>query len=371
MRYASLTTALVICCVAMISAAYAAGASRAASIQVYRLQTMGSLTISLPVDADVEQVMYRNAAGKWTIVPGRIEKGVLRMDLDLADIKCGRTMLVLGAPRWVNLDDQEPPAVVCFDVDGKCYGRVTSLPLGGVERAPEELAIRVEDDLNWLRTRSLRVTANGRSFRLSHPGISFERSSAKSGTIVVDLKALMPTVLRENNVSIHIDDYAIDEDALTCTLSFRVEPPHTLADGAVASVDSVTSSSGWAEWWVMFDGLKMDASGGTTAGKTWLSEGNALPHWARVEFPEPRKVSEVAIWWAYYGGFRTSVAYKVQTWDGQTWVTQVDAKDQKAVQTSRHEFGPVTTKAVRIWQPAMAGNPIEPEYMWVSELEIK
>ena len=46
-------------------------------------------------------------------------------------------------------------------------------------------------------------------------------------------------------------------------------------------------------------------------------------------------------------------------------------KDQKATQLSRHTFGPLTTKALRLWQPAMAGNPIEPEYIWISELEVK
>ncbi len=354
-----------------LSVLAASGARSAPAVQVYRLQTMGSLTISLPVEAELSRVMYRNAAGAWTVVPGCIKNGLLQMDIDLADIKNGRTILVLGVSKRVNLDDQEPPAVVRFEVDGASYGAVSSVAMGGVEKAPQKLVIEVKDELNWLRIKTLCVSVNGKSFELSHPGLSFERLSPKSGIITVDLKQLMAAVRRQNNVSVRIDDYAIDEDALACTLSFRYEGPHTLADGTVASVDSITSSSGWAEWWVIFDGLKMDASGGTTAGKTWLSEGNAMPHWVRVEFPEPRQVSEVAIWWAYYGGFRSSVAYDIQTWDGEKWVTQVAVKDQKATQLSRHTFEPVTTKAVRLWQPAMAGNPIEAQYTWISELEVK
>ena len=354
-----------------LSVLAASGARGAPGVQIYRLQTMGSLTLSLPVEADVKQVMYRNSAGTWTAVPGCIKNGLLQMDIELADIKNGRTILVLGASKRIHLDDQEPPEVVRFEVDGSSYGAVSSVAMGGVEKAPQKLVIEVKDELNWLQTKSLRVSVNGKSFELSHPGVSFERLNPKRGIITIDLKQLMATVGQQNNVSVRIDDYAIDEDALACTLSFRYEGPHTLADGTVASVDSITSSSGWAEWWVIFDGLKMDASGGTTAGKTWLSEGNAMPHWVRMEFPEPRPVSEVAIWWAYYGGFRSSVAYDIQTWDGEKWVTQVAVKDQKATQLSRHTFGPVTTKALRLWQPAMAGNPVESEYIWVSELEIK
>jgi len=347
------------------------GARSTPGVQIYRLQTMGSLAISLPVEADDTQVMYRNAGGTWTVVPGSIKNGLLQMDIDLANIKNGRTVLMLGVSKRINLDDQEPPEVARFVVDGHCYGAVSSVAMGGVEKAPQKLVIEVADKLNWLQTKSLRASVNGKSCELRDPGVSLERLSPKRGIITLDLEQLMETLRQQNNVSVRIDDYAIDEEALVCTLSFRYEKPHTLADGTVASVDSITASAGWAEWWVIFDGLKMDASGGTTAGKTWLSEGNATPHWVRVEFPEPREISEVAIWWAYYGGFRSSVAYDIQTWDGQKWVTQVAVKGQKATQLSRHSFEPVTTKAVRLWQPAMAGNPIEPEYTWISELEIK
>jgi hypothetical protein len=64
------------------------------------------------------------------------------------------------------------------------------------------------------------------------------------------------------------------------------------------------------------------------------------------------------------------VAYDVQTWDGQKWVTQLEVPDQKEIQTSRHEFErPVETNAIRVWQPSMSGHPGRADYMWISELE--
>lgn len=352
-----------------LSALAGAGPRRPAT-QLYRIQTMGSLQISLPVEADTSEVMYRDARGEWRVLDGCIQDGVLRFDLDLADIRNGRTMLLLDAPRWVNLDDQQPPEVIRFEIDGISYGPVSSVAMGGVDVPPERLLIEAKDKDNWLRTSSLRVNVGGKPYGASHPGITLQRISSKHAIITADLKQLMKSIGRQNSVMVCLDDYAVDDEALCCTLSFRYEPPHELDNGWKVAIDSVTGSSGWAEWWVMFDGFKMDASGGTTAGFTWLSEGNAQPHWVRIEFPEPREVSQVDIWWAYYQGFRASTAYKIQTWEAGKWVTQLDIKNQKSGQVSKHAFKPVTTKAVRIWQPAMAGHPIEPQYTWISEIEI-
>jgi hypothetical protein len=343
---------------------------RRPTTQLYRIQTMGSLQMSLPVAEDTAEVMYRDARGEWRVLDGCIQGGVLRFDLDLADICNGRTMLLLDPPKWVNLDDQQPPEVIRFEIDGISYGPISSVAMGGVDVAPEQLLLEVEDKDNWLRTRSLSVNAAGKAHGLSHPAIALERINSRHAIITADLKHLMGTIGSQNSVMVCIDDYALDDDALCCTLSFRYEAPHVLDNGWKVAIDSVTGSSGWAEWWVMFDGFKMDASGGTTAGFTWLSEGNAQPHWVRIEFPEPREVSEVDIWWAYYQGYRASTAYKIQTWESGKWVTQLDISNQKSAQVSKHTFKPVTTKAIRIWQPAMAGHPIEPQYMWISEIEV-
>jgi hypothetical protein len=189
--------------------------------------------------------------------------------------------------------------------------------------------------------------------------------------IEIDLSELTTVGALESTVSVTIADYAVDNDPLTTHLSYRHATPHRLDDGTLLSVDTVTSAGGWEQWWVIVDGEKMDAGSGSTAGKTWLSEPSAAPHWVKMQFPEKRAISAVEISWAYYETYRTSVAYLVQTWDGSNWVTQVDVEEQKERQTSRHEFdAPVETTAVRVWQPSMSGHPGRAEYMWISEFEV-
>ena len=349
----------------------AAVAGDKAPVRTYQLELMAPVDIRLPIEGDIREVRYRNADGKWRLLPTKVEGAVLHVHVDLPDVRDGRTTLLLGAPEGVDLDDCEPPGVVRFEVDGVAYGSVDTVALGGVEATPATMSVEVRDALNPLRRESLSVVVNGRQLAADATSeVSFDSRSERHAVITVDLKALLKAPRRDNSVTLTIDDCAVDDRRLTCSLSFDYVEPRTLDDGRMVSVDSVDPNPGWRAWWVMFDGSKMDSGGSTTAGHTWLSEGNAMPHWVRVQLPEPRPVTGVAVWWAYWQGFRSSATYLVQTWDGSRWLTQVTVEGQGTTGVSRHTFAPVKTNAVRLWQPSMGGHPEEPQYMWISELGV-
>ncbi len=339
--------------------------------QIYSLRMMGALRISVPVTAPGADVRYRNAEGRWAPVSGSSSAGVVTVDLSPVDVPDGHTLLLVGVPSGVNLDDHTPPRVTALSVDGVSYPPGTHLEMGGVDTLPRRITIEVADDQSPLRRKTLRIAANGRPVRLRGPGVEYQPLSNRRARIQIDVPALLGEGARQNTITLGIDDYALDEGSLDFVVSFTMEPPHTLPDGTIARVDSVTSSSGWAEWWVIFDGYRMDGSGGTTAGKTWLSEANALPHWLRLDFPQPRTVSEVAIAWAYWESYRTSQHYQVQALVDGEWVELVDAAPERPEQESRHSFEPVTASAIRLWQPAMMGSSAEPQYMWLSEFEVR
>lgn len=339
--------------------------------QIYSLRMMGALRISVPVTAPSADVRYRNAEKRWVPVSGSSSEGVITVDLSPVDVPDGHTLLLVGVPSGVNIDDHTPPRVTGLSVDNVSHAPLTHLQMGGVDALPRRISIEVADDQSPLRRKTLRIAANGRPVRLRGPGVEYRPLGSRRAQIAIDVPALLGEGARQNTITLGIDDYALDEGSLDFVVSFTMEPPHTLPDGTIARVDSVTSSSGWADWWVIFDGYRMDGSGGTTAGKTWLSEGNALPHWLRLDFPQPRTVSEVAIAWAYWESYRTSQHYQLQALVDGEWVTLVDAAPEKPTQESRHTFGPVTASAIRLWQPAMMGNSAEPQYLWLSEFEVR
>jgi hypothetical protein len=345
-------------------------ANAAGAADVFSIDTTHNVDIYIAAEGHVQQVLYRDATDTWRVLPVEMTDGVAHLKIDVATLNKGRTLLVLDAPAGINMDDREPPAVVQINIDGYNYGSVTSVALGGVEAAPRRVAIEIEDELSSLRTRSLRVNVNSRRYALRDAGVELKRISPRRAVVVLDISKLLSSLSSENMITVSMDDYAIDDRALNCSISFRHTPPHDLADGTRLSVDTVTTKAGWETWWVVADGEKMDSSYPSTAGYTWRSLDTPEPHWIKMEFPEPRAVSGVALWWAYWQVFHSSAAYKVQTWDGQEWVTQVAVEKQTTQQCSQHVFGPVVTKAIRVWQPAMSGHPREQATMWISELEV-
>jgi len=335
----------------------------------YRVRTTSNVQLLLPVVTDLSRVLYRDAAGQWTPLPVEVLEQTLRVKIDVGSIKNGRTMLVLNVPDDVNLNDDEPPEVVRFEVDGRDHGAVTEVALGGVEQPPRQVRVEVRDKLNSLDASSLKVTANGKQRAQGAPGVAFESLGPDRGVVSLDLAKLIETASNDNSISIVIDDRALDEKSLRCSLNFRHIAPRKLPDGSALSVDTVVPKAAWAEWWVVADGVKMDDTYSTTVGYTWLSEAASQAHWIKLEFPAARKISGVRLWWAYYQAFRTSVAYEVQTWDGAQWVTQATVKGQAERQCSEHAFDAVATTAVRVWQPPGSGHPERAEYMWLSEFE--
>jgi hypothetical protein len=216
----------------------------------------------------------------------------------------------------------------------------------------------------------LAVVVNGTSHDQSHNAVRLTMHGPKKATVHIQLADLLKDSRESNSVTVSIADAAFDSGMLRCSLSFRQAPSRRLDDGCILSVDTVTPKPDWSEWWVVCNGVKMDSSFTTTRGHTWLSEASTQPHWLRIDFPEPRTMKGVAIWWAYWQCFRTSRAYEIQTWDGQRWVTQGTYTHDRDEQCSRHEFAPVVTSRVRFWQPANSGHPQSTGEVWLSEFEV-
>jgi hypothetical protein len=351
--------------------AFMCPADAAPAAEVFSLVTTHNVEVCMPATCDQQQVLYRDTDHGWRTMPVETTTdGMMRLQIDVSKISQGRTLLVLGAPAGTNMADREPPAVVQITIDGQDYGSVDRVALGGVEAAPRTLAIEIQDELSMLRTRSLLVSINGRRHALRDPGVELQRLSSRRAIVVLELSKLISQLATDNMIRVSMDDYALDEAALNCYISFRRPPSCKLADGTLMSVDTVTPKPGWQDWTVVADGEKLDSTYSTTAGHTWRSLASEEPHWIKMEFPEPREVSGVALSWAYWQTFHSSAAYKVQTWDGERWVTQAEVRDQETQHCSEHVFAPVTTKAIRVWQPPMSGHVREQGTMWISEFEV-
>lgn len=103
----------------------------------------------------------------------------------------------------------------------------------------------------------------------------------------------------------------------------------------------------------------------------WASEETPVPHWVRVDFPESQDVGRVRVYWARFQG-RPWVSRHVivQARHGDTWRNVLDVRNDGNPPFTDHEFKPVQTSAVRIWQPAGGGPSGRTNLMWVGEVEV-
>jgi len=337
----------------------------------YVIQSTSPVTLTIPVAGPTERAWARGAEGKWHELEPQMREGAVELRLGAEELHSGATVLVLDPPAWLNLQDAEPPRVLRFEVDGKDLGGTQQVSLRWVERAPRRILLEVEDAANPLDPGSIIVTAGGKLFRPGDAGVTFTAAGERRGTLEVNIPRLAGVSVRDSGaVVLTIDDYALDYEGVARSVSWRVSPSTKLEDGTVLSVASVTDASGWQNWSVVSDGEVMEQGDPTTAGVTWLSEPHDGPHGIKWQFPEPRKVSGVDLWWAYYQCYRTSVKYEVQTWDGEKWVTRVPVSGQSERQHSEHRFNAVETTRVRVFQPPMSGHPGRAEYMWLAEAQV-
>ena len=346
------------------------GRCAAGEMECYHLRSSSAVTISLPRHGESDTVVCKWPSGKCKKLKAKKTDKQLVIQVGVDDMEAGETFLILYAPEWLNLEDKTPPAALRFELDGK------AIPEGDecrwLEKSPRTVLLEVEDKENPIKEESLSVVVNGKALPLSDPKVTYKAASKQRGVLTCDLSGLLGDGGTVSSVTVRADDCAVDDARLEKTVRFKVSPSRKMPDGTVITIDSLVDSDGWKKWWVVQDGKVMDTSFKTTAGNTWQSDKTTSPHWILFEFPKPRTVSKVQIYWSYWECYRTSVRYEIQTWDGQKWVTQVKVDGQKEQQCSTHTFfKPVTTSKLRILQPGNCGHEGRKELMWIAEVKIE
>lgn len=359
----------IVAVVIIAAAALAQDAPRAP--ERWLVQATGPVTLTMEAGQDLNAAWARSTDGAWHRLRTTARDGCVEMALGPDEIRGGSALIVINPPEWLDLEDDQPPSVTAFTIAGVDYTAETRVALGWIEQLPERVLLEVRDEANPIDPRSVTVMAAGRLLRPGDPGVRFSRPKPRRGRLQI-IPARVPDLAERVRASLEltVDDYAIDSVATTRAVSWKLSPRTTLPDGTRVIVDSLTSDEGWADWTVLVDGEVMTEADTTTAGKSWLSDKREDEHWLRFEFPAPRTVNGIDLWWPWYQTWRTSRNYEVQTWDGERWLTQVTVTDQEECQHSEHRFAPVTTTALRVLQAPMGGQAERQDLMWLAEAQV-
>ncbi|NLG68605.1 MAG: family 10 glycosylhydrolase [Firmicutes bacterium] len=114
---------------------------------------------------------------------------------------------------------------------------------------------------------------------------------------------------------------------------------------------------------------------GRWAEAAWASAERASDHWIELRWATDQTISQVDIFWALdRGRLYPSSRLRVEVWldQEQRWQTvwAYEAEPSDRVARTSVTFVPVTTRALRLYQPAGGGALGRPDLMWVAEVEV-
>ncbi len=155
-----------------------------------RALALAALVASAPM-ALAQKVLVRAAGGKWVPVAAKQVDGRIEFALDATLLAGGKGTIVIDPPSWMKLDDEQPPEVTGFALDGQPRELKGPFDLGHVARPPSKVEITFVDRDNPLDPASLLVRVEP-----SYPDRPQSEhrftggADRKQGTVVVTLPEL-------------------------------------------------------------------------------------------------------------------------------------------------------------------------------------
>ena len=153
--------------------------------------------------------------------------------------------------------------------------------------------------------------------------------------------------------------------------TFWDEPPMPTGDVALAlagaRVSADSSYSGYSPE-TLIDGVK-DTAGLHWTKAAWASTDSSGPHWVQVDFPEPRTIGRVVIYWSLDASrLHTSREYVVTALTDAGPVELARVSGQEPSSASIHRFDAISARGIRIEQAARGGPAHRPGIMWLREV---
>lgn len=183
---------------------------------------------------------YRAADGAWKPLKATTTAQITKFTLAPEDIGGGSTLIVVNKPKWMVLDDAEPPAIVKILLDGQAR-TLEELDLGAVAAAPGELALAIKDDKNPLDVDGVRVTLDNQPVPAAQVTIAKLTPDGKS----LRIAAKVGTVAEARHVlTVLVSDMAPERNTTTLSLKFSTAP--LLANGSFEQVDSQGNPVAWS-----------------------------------------------------------------------------------------------------------------------------
>lgn len=340
-----------------------------AGAQSYVVEGSDPLIVAPPVAQEAPVVYVRSGDDPWQPAEFRAEDGRIMLSLDPAILHAGRALLLVNPSPGVDINDTAAPTLTALAVDGVARKVDPRVDLGAVGRAPEKLALEVEDAGNELDAGSVRVQVDGQRL-LGGLYVAAPRPRA-----LVIAAQLRPMETGTHTVRYQVQDTSPQANVLSGEVTFAYHDLTNLvlaAHGTRLTCDSCFP--GYDSLPVLQDGVTKTAPATLPPETTWASAETPEPHWVQVDFGQPRTISQVKLFWAnYVHQFHSSRHVQVEIPQGDGWravyVSPPEGEPDTWVTTA--SFAPIEVSRFRVWQPAGQGSPKRPNLMWLVEIEAR
>ncbi len=182
---------------------------------------------------------YRTAEGVWKPLQATSAGGMLKFTLSPEQIGGNATLIVLNKPKWMILEDREPPTIIKVLVDTQ-ERKIEELDLGLVATPPGEIAFAVKDDKNPLEASAVRVWLNGQALPPAQISVTKLSPDNKMLRVAIKLGAVPPA---RYTLTATVRDLAPEANSVSLTLKFSTAP--LLANGSFEELDTEGKPVGW------------------------------------------------------------------------------------------------------------------------------
>ncbi|HEX5707504.1 MAG TPA: protein kinase [Pyrinomonadaceae bacterium] len=103
----------------------------------------------------------------------------------------------------------------------------------------------------------------------------------------------------------------------------------------------------------------------------WVSAETSAPHWIRLDFERPARVTTVYVYWGFdRDRYMPSRRVQLQALDGGEWKRIAELEPGANFDRAAFDFAPVETRGLRLFQEGQQGPTNRPFVMWVREVEV-
>jgi len=354
-------------CHALVCFALATGTSvtteSASPCLMYDVQTTTSVTIRCPAFEKAQKVLFLDVNGKWANTqPGEAD-GPRVVRIDVAQIKAGRTILLVDPPKWMDCNDRTPPVPRSITIDGKSMPPKDTIDLGTLGNTPGDIVVTFEDQHNPLKATGIHATLDGCAIPEDAVQIETNNRQTICRVTPVDMD------YGAHDIAVVATDAAPLANSAAVHIRFTYLDTNDIAQaslGAKVNVDSCFSGYGPE---TLIDGDSQSCAAAGSPAASWASAETGTAHWVEVVLPKLETIESVALYWAYRKPSKRVEAHIHK--DGK-WTTVGTAERKQSEQlASTIRFTPVKTDRIRVLQPSGCGQESRPNLLWVGEISVR